>query len=764
MIKDFFILDFSYEIKGNTPLVYIWSVDDEGNSSVVIDNNFRPYFYIIYEGNENEIIENIKKNCEALQITKVKRKYLGNIVDALLIQTSTPTQIKKCREKISELNNIKGIFDADIRYTMRYSLDFDLRPFTWFRAEVNEVKFDGFRTKKAYILDKILSHYEGNMPELRTIGVDFQIYSKYGSLNPRKDPIVVMSLWSKEGPMQFSLDEGIDDLKIIRRFVDYILNYDPDIIFVYDSDLLPWKYITERASSLGVKIDIGRKIGSEVSVGTYGHYSISGRLNVDLTGLLVNERSLGHVDLIDVSNYLGISPSRYSFKWYEISRYWDNEKNRRIIREYSIENARSIYLLGNYLLSTYSELVKIVGLPLDKLSVASWGNRIETSLIRTATKSGELIPIRMDNPNRPSKIKKNIIIQPKVGIYTDVYVLDISSVYSLVIRKFNIAPDTLVKEQCDDCYSSPISNYKFKREPSGLYKTFLDELSNVRDSNKIKVIEELISSFNDYVHWVNARWYSREIASAFDEFSNEIIRFIIDLIKSSGLDVILANDLLIFVTGGSRDKVNELITKINSLYNLDVKVKIFYKSLLVLDNNRYAGLSEGDKIDIARKGEEDMNLCELARNIKRKIIEEILISKDVKKAIKLVKSTVIKLRRGEFDNEELITWAKIERDLNEYNNQLPFVTAARKAIQSGYLISKDSKIGYVIVKGLGPLNDRAEPFFLVKEKNRIDIEYYVDQIFRETLKLLKPLGVNEESLKKTNITDILDLFGASKKK
>jgi len=103
-------------------------------------------------------------------------------------------------------------------------------------------------------------------------------------------------------------------------------------------------------------------------------------------------------------------------------------------------------------------------------------------------------------------------------------------------------------------------------------------------------------------------------------------------------------------------------------------------------------------------------------NVKRKVVEEILISKDVKKAVKLVKSAVIKLRRGEFNIGELITWVHIEKDLSEYDKQLAFVVAARKAIQSGYLISKDSRIGYLIVKGHGSVHDRAEPFSLSRRK------------------------------------------------
>ncbi|MEM0068065.1 MAG: hypothetical protein QXP62_02075, partial [Saccharolobus sp.] len=61
MIKDFFILDLSYDIVDGIPQIYIWSIDEKGERCVVIERNFRPYFYVIYNGDENKIIENIRK-------------------------------------------------------------------------------------------------------------------------------------------------------------------------------------------------------------------------------------------------------------------------------------------------------------------------------------------------------------------------------------------------------------------------------------------------------------------------------------------------------------------------------------------------------------------------------------------------------------------------------------------------------------------------------------------------------------------------------
>lgn len=106
MIKDFFILDFSYEVKGGLPIIYIWSIDRDGNRCIVMEKNFRPYFYALYDGDEKKIIENIKKLSRAESpITKVdivQKKYFGNPVKALQIYTIIPTYIRIYREDVAK--------------------------------------------------------------------------------------------------------------------------------------------------------------------------------------------------------------------------------------------------------------------------------------------------------------------------------------------------------------------------------------------------------------------------------------------------------------------------------------------------------------------------------------------------------------------------------------------------------------------------------------------------------------------------------------
>jgi len=151
--------------------------------------------------------------------------------------------------------------------------------------------------------------------------------------------------------------------------------------------------------------------------------------------------------------------------------------------------------------------------------------------------------------------------------------------------------------------------------------------------------------------------------------------------------------------------------------------------------------------------------CDLAKEVQRVVIEKILLTEKVDEAVKYVKDVIMNLRRGNFKLEDLIIWKSLDKDVDEYDVEAPHVAAAKKAMKAGYPITKNSKIGYVIVKGTGKLSDRAEPYFMVKDKSRIDVEYYIDkQIVPAAMRILERFGVKENSLKTITGTDILSFF------
>lgn len=780
MIDNFFILDFSYDIVDNKPVIYIWAINRNNERVVLLERNFRPYFYALLDKNSNieEIISEIKKLNKAYSpITDVKvmedKKYFGSPVKVLRIETIIPAYVRIYRDEIAKIKGIKSALEADIRFYMRYSIDNDLKPFYWIEAEVEELKESGFRVKKIYELKKINKTYDDKIPELKTVAFDIEVYNKYGSPNPRRDPVIIIGVWTKEGSKQF-LAEKNDDLKALREFINFVQEYDPDIIIGYNINNFDWSYLVERASIRGIKLDVGRRINSEPSQGVYGHFSVTGRLNVDLYGFAQSIQEIKVKTLENVADYLGVLPKekRTLIEWYDIPNYWDDEKKRQTLLRYNLDDAKSAYLLGEVFIPFGIELTKISGLPLDQLSMASVGHRVEWLLMREAYKYNELIPNKEEREYET--YEGGLVISPLPGIHEDVYVLDFSSMYPSIMIKYNIGPDTLVREACEDCWVSPIG-YKFRKEPAGLYKNVLQklieerkavkkQLEKVKDEYEKRVLDArqralkvMANAFYGYMGWVGARWYSKESAEAVTSWGRSIISEAANIAKNMGFTVVYGDTDSIFVKG--KGDINSLIKEISSKFDLEIKIDKVYKRVFFTENKkRYAGFAEEGKIDIVGFEAVRGDWCELAKNVQSRVIELILKTGKVDEAVKFVKSIIFDLRRYSFRIEDLIIWKSIDKNLEEYDVTAPHVVAARKAMKAGYLVSRGVKIGYVIVKGSGKVSDRAEPYFMVKEKNRIDVEYYVDrQIVPVAMRILEGFGVKESSLKSGGV-DILSFF------
>jgi len=781
MEANFYVLDFSYEVEGQEPWVYVWAIDEKGNRVVLIESEFRPYFYaVIDEDKEKELVSAIKKLSKTaspiIDVVPMVRNYYGKPVKVLKIVTKVPAFVRTYREEVAKLDGVKMVLEADIRFAMRYAIDNDLRPFTWIRAEVEELKnSEKLRVSRVYRLVRILER-DLNLrpPKLRVLAFDIEVYTKVGAPNPRKDPVIVIGAWTEEGLRQFVLDGSERDL--IKQFVEFVQAYDPDVILGYNSSGFDIPYLLERAKVNNFKLDLGRRPGSEPNQGVYGHYSISGRLHVDLMGFARYVSEVKVKSLDNVADYLGVmkKTERVLIDWYDIPKYWEEKERRKVLLQYNADDVKSTYLLGDVFLPFGVELSRITGLPLDQLAMASMGNRVEWLLIREAYKFNELVPNKEEREYEG--YEGGMVFEPLPGIHHDVYVLDFSSMYPSIMIKHNVGPDTLMKGECEDCYVAPYVGHKFRKEPPGFYKQVLRKLieerkavkklmESAKDKYERRVYEErqkalkiLANTFYGYMGWLGARWYSKEGAEAVTAWGRKIISESAEIAKSMGFTVVYGDTDSMFVKGNGN--IEALIKTITERFDLEIKIDKVYKRVFFTENKkRYAGLTEDGKIDIVGFEAVRGDWCDLAKEVQRVVIEKILLTEKVDEAVRYAKDVIMNLRRGDFKLEDLIIWKSLDKDIDEYDVEAPHVAAAKKAMKVGYLLTKNSKIGYVIVKGTGKLSDRAEPYFMVKDKSRIDVEYYIDkQIVPAAMRILERFGVKENSLKTITGTDILSFF------
>lgn len=777
-----YVLDASYEVVGSEPQVIIWGVDENGRRVLLRDKKFRPYFYAVVDSKYLDRLDVIKSSIKRLSrakspilsIQEVDKLFIGKPVKALRIETSVPEFVREYRSDVAKIPGVRVVVEADIRFSMRYLIDHDISPCTWHRFKVIEKqKLGEYRVDEELEIVEVLERDDSRIlpPKLRTLSFDIEVYNPHGVPKPDRDPIIIISIMNSEGEIIQLQAQDKDDRKLLRDFVDYMNKYDPDIVVGYNSNNFDWPYLVERSRKLGIKLDVSRRKGVEPSKSVYGHVSIPGRLHVDLYDFAEEIAEIKVKSLDEVAEYFGVmkKSERTNVPWYDIYKYWDDERLRPILLRYAKDDVISTHGIAEKILPFAMQLSSITGLPLDQVGSASVGFRLEWFLLRVARARGELVPNRVEKEYE--SYRGAIVLEPKRGVHEGVAVLDFSAMYPSIMMKYNIGPDTLiVGEECLDCFEAPETNYMFRKDRDSFLKVALITLVSARrqvrdllkkyspDTAEYRILDArqralkvLANACYGYMAWTGARWYCKECAEAVADFGRETIKKAISLAKSLGLEVIYGDTDSLFVKY-SKEAVEKLIDAVEKELGLEIKVdKIYQKVFFTEAKKRYIGLTVDGRIDVVGFEAVRGDWAEIAKEMQERVAEIVLKTADYRKAVEFVKNEIEKIRKlvasNAIDINKFVIWKTIAKPLNEYEVEAPHVTAAKHLIKLGYSIEVGDKIGYVIIKGSGKISERARPYIAVDPKD-LDIDYYVEhQIIPATLRILEYFGVSEKQLK-----------------
>lgn len=788
----FWFLDINYQIVGKEPQILIWGISENNERILIIDKDFRPYFYVLPK--DESVIDKLKIKIKHLSASRspitsidvVEKKYFGKPVKILRITTVIPDQVPKYREEIRRMPEVEEVLEADIRFSMRYLIDYQLQPSAWHEAEVEEIeKNPNLRVNKVYVLKKpIKSLGLIKEPSLRKLAFDIECYNPQGSPSPERDPVIIISMYNDKGELIQYTALDHNDKNVLLNFVKYVQEYDPDIIMGYNNNRFDWPYLIARGKHLGIRVSVGRS-GSEPNPSVYGHISVTGRANVDLYDFAEEIIEVKVKTLENIADYMGVmsKEKRTTIEWYNMAKYWDESAKRRIFLKYAAEDAIATYGLGEKFIPFAIQLSSIAGIPLDQVGAASVGFRVEWFLMREAYRSNELVPSKVERPYEP--YKGAIVLEPKKGIHENIAVLDFSSMYPNIMIKYNISPDTYVppdeEVSSDKVWIAPEIGHRFRKEPSGFFKRVLETLLKLRkevrekmkkyptDSIEYRILDErqralkiLANAMYGYQGWVGARWYCKPAAEATTAWGRQTIRKAMEIAKELGLEIIYGDTDSIFVKY-NEEKVKKLMERVEKELGFEIKIdKIYQRIFFTEAKKRYVGLLPSGRIDIVGFEAVRGDWADIAKEVQEKVMEIILKEKSTSTAVDYVKKIVSELREKKIPLSKLIIWKTLSKKLDEYEIEAPHVMAAKKLVERGGKVTAGSKIGYVIVKGPGKLSDRAIPYFMAKIED-IDINYYIDrQILPAAVRVLEYFGITEKELKAVTTRaqkTLFDFFG-----
>ena len=679
------------------PVVHIFGRESDGTAHQLKISGFRPYFWV----RENEAGRPNEKNIEVSDEKGISIK--GERLRK--IYTEKPTDVRNVREGYHH-------YEADIPFATRYLIDagitggvsFPADECDWHDVSPAQViskprvcmcdiecdDLDGFPDEKKNIINCITCH-DSFDDHYTTFVIQGQTPIASGTTAPLENGCF--------NPEKHTIKVYKTERELMKGFVSYIREKDPDIISGWNFTEFDAPYILKRAEKCGIRQDEFARLAGSVD-----RSAMRGRVIFDL--LIAYKKMQGsqkesfRLDAI-AEEELGEHKVRYTGKLTELL---DNEPLKMI--EYNFKDVELCVKINqkNNIIDFYQEVSRYVGCPLDKALNSS--NVIDIYILRKA--SGKFVLPSKGN-STSKEFEGATVFSPSTGIRENVIVLDLKSLYPMAMMTLNASPET----KSNDGEIRAPNGIRFRKSPDGLTRAIISELMKERDERKAlrntfpygsdeytlydmqqNVLKVIMNTYYGVSGFSRFRLYDQEIGAAVTSVGRAIIQHTKDVITSHGYEVIYGDTDSCFVQipASSREETMEIAHSLEK--ELNESYKGFAKNTLNADINffsikfekiyrrffqggskkRYAGQlvwkegQEIDKIDIAGLEMKRSDSPQITREIQENILEMILKGNGKSDVLAYLPAVLKKYRAGEYSLEQTGIPSGINKDLKEYAN------------------------------------------------------------------------------------------------
>ncbi|GAB4308457.1 MAG: DNA polymerase PolB subunit 1 [Methanobacteriaceae archaeon] len=585
--KKFTLLDIDYITEDERPVVRLFGKmrgESENRSIIALDRKFKPYIYVIPE-NKNDFNDCIMdlRELDIQSIETVQKTDIKNKIQVLKVFLKHPQDVPKIRDKIWDLKSVKEIREHDIPFYRRYLIDNGLFPMDDVEVKGKTINMSQEDSSKSShictfkIEDKPV-HLEPSYSKLKIMSFDIEVRNPEGMPQADRDEIIMISMASNFGlkkvlstkESSFDYVETVDTEKeMIKRFVDIVNSYNPDLIVGYNSDNFDFPYINERANKFGVSLDLGVD-GSKLKFMRRGFANAAfmrGRIHVDLYLLMRRYIRLDRYTLERVYKEL-FGEEKKDIDGDILWKYWDaNGEKLQKLFEYSMDDAVAAYKIAEKILPLNMELTRIVGQPFFDIARMATGQQVEWFLIRKAFEYNDLVPNkpsqREHSRRRSERAVGGYVKEPEKGLHENIVYFDFRSLYPSIIISKNVSPDTLITSEMDedisDYYTAPEVGFKFLKKPVGFVPSIIGKVLKERTKikNRMKksqdpleqrvldvqqeALKRLANSMYGVYGFSRFRWYSIECADAITAWGRDYIKKTMEKAELFGFHAIYAD-------------------------------------------------------------------------------------------------------------------------------------------------------------------------------------------------------------------------------
>jgi DNA polymerase-2 len=540
------------------------------------------------------------------------------------------------------------------------------------------------------------------------------------------------------------LDRPRELLSLLREILE---TYDPDVIQTHFGDTWLFSHLEEASRKTGLPLNPNRDASvpvlkrKEVSFFNYGRAHYRGRQ--------VHLRGRWHID----------------------------SRNGMTFADYGLIGA--------------IEETRMTGLPVQEAARRSPGAGISTLQTLTAMHRGVLIPYQHQKGELPKSYTQmvksdrgGLIMQPPVGVFPDVAILDFSSMMASIMIEFNVSPETAGAEDPQGL-DLPDLGVKVGTRP-GLMPTALRPLRDKRLKLKrlLKTLDPQDAHYRSMRHrykavvdalkWLTVVAYGR-LGFANSTFgrinAHEVVSFLSRKVitraklvaEDRGFRVLhlYVDSLFVSRPGASAEDFQALAQAIEQETHLPIELQKIYPWFAFLGTRENVNISVANRFyGLSADGDHKIRGIALRRSDTPRFISNLqmemlhILSREPNPAklvdlfpevLRVIQDKLAALKAGLIPLDELVVAQTLSRELNEYSYFSHAATAAKQLEVMGKTLKMGQRVRYLHIAA-GP-GARAWDLADDLDPRTVDMPRYRELLLRAVHEVLQPLGVSEDVLR-----------------
>ncbi|MEM2253568.1 MAG: DNA-directed DNA polymerase I [Desulfurococcaceae archaeon] len=821
----------AFEFKSNGRPVYLLGVhydgvigkavlevlSEDGSQLFLVPDptDHKPYFLTNVPIDEVSKSSSIVKHDSFHHIEEV-RKYdplTGSNVVLTKVVTKDPLAVRSLR------NKVKKAWEAKIKYHNNYIYDRQLIPTMKYLinesglqlhipqvdaklVELVKKVFSGGRDDYVKLALEWLPLFEEKPPNAKKIAIDVEVYTPFRGRVPYSStaeyPVISIALVESDGrgrvlvlarehswgritqdyPYGAVVEFFDDETSMILEAFRTISNY--PIVVTFNGDNFDFNYLYHRALRLGIDRDYIVIIEAE------DRFKVKTGIHIDLYKFFKNKAIQNYafggkyqeytLDSI-ASALLGIAKIPIDVNVSDLSygeliayNYRDSYLTLRLIT-FDQELVWKLMVL----------MARISRMSLEDVSRKTISKWIQNLMYWEHRKRNYLIPepedVRAVKGSssvseaviQGKKYAGALVIEPPIGIFFDVVVLDIASLYPSIIMKYNLSYETISVKNCSKAIDvedeTGLKLYSICMDQRGLSSEIVGLLRDYRvgiykrrakerdasESNRAwyEVVQRAIKVFINASYGVfgsvSFPLYAPAVAESVTALGRKNLYTILQKAADLGIKVLYGDTDSIFLWAPSSIQVQLLQEWVSKNLGLEIELdKIFYYILFTGLKKNYVGVLMDGGLEIKGLVGKKRNVPTFLKDLMAEAFEKLQTVKSSEDFVSLkewlynqIKTVYAALRNKELMLDKLAFKVTLSKPLSEYKkNRPPHVKAALQLQSHGVIVEPGDIVSYVKVKS----RDGVKAIQLAKI-HEVDHEKYVEHIKSTLEQLIIPFGL-----------------------